>query len=497
MILHAVFVAIATLALLYAMLLYERNVNDDAPVRSDDGEYARFGMDFRFNEDAYSGGIDIENRYDCNVRSLRKCRVDDATTLFGCRELNARCRHFDRDIEYTDDATGERIVVPRNESPTEGYALAITDAAKGCNPYHGVYVLVTVDRESQDYMLICECMRPGYVGNESLLGSCTTVRVCDGRVDNIDQPLERVNCVCGKLETNVRYADGLPACKTMLVKDANERYPDGWEHLVSWHDNTYYQPTSIFAKHVRDNVRSRRLLDPCRHSLVDPINSPRTTDSSFNAYTKSCQLRDHGVPLAVGLLGPHNPNTAKLAVDAIIPTTGTWNFIRFTDNVSGRHTPCAISSVMITPGNNAIPARLAGLFVAPVDTGIGVYGQLYPRVEKATFHSGRCVGSWPSYDCYLNPYPGTRKVLGMPTGGYRDCPEEFVSKRQYWYWSEDMGSYGIQPSRYGISLDNVRVHRDHGLRFYGITYATSYDVLSGITSFDSSRDYERHLNLLT
>lgn len=76
----------------------------------------RYSMpDFRYEE--FPRTVDIENSYDCNIESLKTCKLDDQTSLFGCRELLVKCVHFDKDTEFNN---GE-VVVPKNKNTNEGY----------------------------------------------------------------------------------------------------------------------------------------------------------------------------------------------------------------------------------------------------------------------------------------------------------------------------------------------------------------------------------------
>lgn len=54
-------------------------------------------------------------------------------------------------------------------------------------------------------------------------GSCSTVHICDGLIDDINQPLEKIKCICKPYETNVRYTDLVPACKTLTINEANKK----------------------------------------------------------------------------------------------------------------------------------------------------------------------------------------------------------------------------------------------------------------------------------
>lgn len=264
----------------------------------------RFGTDVRF--DPYPSTINVENRYDCNADSLRVCILDDPTTLFGCKELAVRCQHFASDTEYR--VRGTTRTIPKNATPQEGYALAVTTLMESCNPYHGDPVLVAANADSNEYMLLCQCKEPGYIGNVHLLGACDTAFVCDGKVDSIDKPLNKIECKCGPTSTTKRYGDGMPACKKMLVREANERYDD-WSSLVQWNSPRLLE-TKRFNPTVRDNVRSRFLLNPCTNSLHDT--SVLVPNASFREEQNTCRVFDYGYPVRSDLLQSTKPTADQI-----------------------------------------------------------------------------------------------------------------------------------------------------------------------------------------
>lgn len=265
----------------------------------------RFGTDVRF--DPYPSTINIENRYDCNADSLRVCLLDDPTTLFGCKELAVRCQHFAKDTEYK--SRGTTRIIPKNANSKEGYALAVTTLMESCNPYHGDPVLVAANADSNEYMLLCQCKQPGYIGNVHLLGSCETAFICDGKIDKIDQPLNKIECKCGQTSTTKRYDDGMPVCKKMLVLEANERYDD-WSSLVQWNSPRLLE-TKRFNPTIRDNVRSSLLLDPCSNSLHDT--SVAVPNASFRPEQNTCRVLDYGYPVQSDILLSTKPTASQIA----------------------------------------------------------------------------------------------------------------------------------------------------------------------------------------
>lgn len=248
--------------------------------------------------DPFPNTVDINNTHDCNIYNLRKCSMDDQSTLFGCRELLVECVHFTKDIEFEDG----KIVVPKNANSNEGYALVVDNVDQACNAYHGDLVVVSTSNSSNDYRFICKCKYNGYIGNDTLDGSCTTVTVCNGKIDNIDQPLEKIKCICKQSEINVRYFDLVPTCKTMTILEANKRYKD-WHTLINFDMNKQHLiDVSNTVPEIRQNFNCKYILDPTKHSFHDT--SLVLKDNVY--FNNHCVARGAGVPVNLGIL---NPNT--------------------------------------------------------------------------------------------------------------------------------------------------------------------------------------------
>lgn len=330
-------VFILQLVLLGVMIyLCERKIT---PIDFREPTIPQFSVDVKWDE--YPSMIDIENEFDCNADSLRVCLLDDPTTLFGCKELAVKCHHFENDTEY--HSNGQVKLIPKNTSTNEGYALPITTLADSCNPFHGDYTLVAADNDSTEYMLICTCKDPGLIGNDNILGNCTNVSICNGQIDDINKPLDEINCVCSDRETNIRYENGIPSCKELLVHEANDRFTD-WTALVPWIHNRL-NSIDIYNADIRSNLHVKQLLDPCRNSILDM--HEEIGSASYNPRLKSCYVKTYGIPIRNNTLEQYPDDSSRdkwsglKTFDAVI-NSEPYNYIRFTDFVGGKRRLAAV-----------------------------------------------------------------------------------------------------------------------------------------------------------
>lgn len=481
-IIFTIFIIILVICILVATIIVSKNkIKEIHFVQKD---IPRFSVDIHF--DPYPQVVDIENQYDCNVKSLRKCDINDPTTLFGCKELIVKCHHFDKDTPYVENNV--TTTIPKNSIPTEGYALAITTIAEACNPYHGDLTLVTANAESNEYMLICTCKNPGYIGNETLLGNCTSVFICNGKIDNVDKPLKEINCICDKLETSVRYDDGLPVCKELLVHEANELYSD-WANIVPWNSDRQIDATNYNVT-VSGNLKSSRLLDPCRNSLHD---SSFLVNGNFNSERRECVLNGSGYPVVNGLLKFIPSEKDQPGVSAVL-ATGNWETIRFSDNIAGKRKMYGIiakgihfddrfnsTKILLQPPNGISLARNAALNF----------------VSKNGFYAPQCVGNWPTYHCYVKE-KGSNNYYELQHPLARRCPGEFLWSREEWNNNEFLVADSLTSNNAGLSLSAINLTKVGVLQAYGLQWTDNDGPTdNGVLSFNSKDDYERHKNVVT
>lgn len=483
--LGSILLIVATIFILVVSLfLTERWLPKDALKIPETTDIPKFSANVHF--DPYPSVVNIENQYDCNAQSLRKCDINDNTTLFGCKELTARCRHFDKDLKYYTE--GKELIIPKNSSPTEGYALAITTLAEACNPYHGDLVLVAANKESTEYMLICSCKNPGFIGNEHLLGNCTDVFVCDGKIDNIDQPFEKINCVCedGKISKRKTETDA-PTCQILTVNEANKKYKN-WSHLVDL-SNRFEIPKSSFNPTIRDNLNIDSMVDPCSYSLLDysqPIPTGR-----YSNISSQCVFDDGGIPVHTGMLT--KPRFHDSGADSVLPS-GKYQYLRFTDNVAGQRRRAVIYTTM-----DFHPTRRDHEGLVLIEN--AHLGDLNVQIRIPTreeFIAPRCSGSWPTYTCRTDN-GSTIRVLGIPMAQGRPCPSEFLWGREYWDNAEYLTTRSIT-TNLEIGINQKTLTESGILNFYGITLqnaAYSRGERNGLLRMIEKSDYQLHKNSIT
>lgn len=451
-------------------------------------EIPKFSVDLQF--DPYPQTVNIENKYDCNIKSLRTCDIHDSTTLFGCKELIVRCHHFEEDTPYIEN--NETTIIPKNSKPEEGYALAITAIAQACNPYHGDMTLVAADADSTEYMLVCSCKNPGYIGNESLLDNCTSVFICDGKIDNLDQPLKNINCLCDEREKTVRYEDGLPVCKDLLVHEANEMYSD-WSNIIPW--NSYRQmSTSNFNVTISGNLKTSRLLDPCRNSIHDT--TVEVPDASFNTLKNQCQLRGYGFPVVNGLLRytqATDVDKKDVGISAVL-ATGAYDRIRFSDNISGER---KIFGLVIDglPFVNDFNSQI----VVHPPNGIGLSMQNGISFDsKSRFVGPTCYDYWPTYDCDNMTDRASFFTDGLAFPNGRRCPTMFLWSRGDWEDHEFLIARSFGLDTRGIKMSAIKLANIDSLHTYGVQWsAKTSDEYTGLLTFANKSDYNIHKNTLT
>lgn len=468
--------------------------NMDLPDGGGGGGLKHFSVPIQFDPYPQPSRV-ISNDQDCTAETLKVCRLDDVTTNFGCKELLVKCQHFDVDTPFVNNVTNTTTIIPKNVYPHEGYALAITAIADGCNPYHGDMTLISTNPSSTEYMLVCSCKNPGYVGNESLLGNCSTAYICNGKIDSIDQPLNKIKCLCADHEKNMRYSDGLPVCKEMTVKDANEKYPDDWSHLLPWKSYRHL-PITKFNPTIAGNLRTSHLLDPCRNSLHDT--SIEIRNGEYNSINGECNFTNYGYPVSNGMLDFHptegtnngKPEPKQTSVDAALATE-QYSFIRVTDNVGGQRKIYGVGVDGLPFDENLRIAPM--VMVPPAGISLGANNALNITARPKLFYAPQCKGTWPSYRCNYDDYY-THDFLGLPLSGSRPVPFGFPFGTEYWTQNEDLLRTGLVLSTRGITFNNEELLKNSS-EFYGLQWAsrnTEADA-NGILVFKDPNDYRIHV----
>lgn len=460
-----------------------------------------FSVNVKFKQ--HDNKLNVDNKYDCNAKSLKLCDMNDATTLFGCKELTVRCHHFDKDSKFVEN--NKTTIIPKNKTPNEGYALAISSIAESCNPYHGDLVLVAKEKTSTDYMLVCWCKYPGYIGNDNLLGNCTQVYICNGKIDDINKPLNDINCVCPLTEISVKYSINenslkLPVCKPLLVHEANKLYTD-WSHIVPWSSDRVIS-SNVYVKDIRKNLNTSILLNPCNNSL---LNMKEPIENGFyNDFTKTCCTKDYGIPVRIGILekkdsenvSPWNMKPVN-PIDSVLPTSSYYKSIRILDRIGGKR---KLGSILTSV--DFIKTKNKRLRIAlPEDISFCESCQIYLTTRKF-IQAGCCRGEWPSYTCIMKNYFQTM-VNGIPIPGYRDPPGTFLWNTEKWIQSESLVKKGLEPNNTGLELNNKYLDTFDYLKYCGVEFSTSHEAYdpnsnsNGIVAFNNEDDYKKHHNVLT
>lgn len=491
----AIVVVLVTLMLVVAcVFVAEKRMK---PLRYREESIPEFSTPLRFKETTTTTtttAVDVRGRHDCNAKSLHKCLMDDVTTLMGCKELSARCHHFDRVTEFHDG--GVVSLIEKNTSPNEGYALAIGTVSASCNTFHGDPVLVTSSAESGEYVLGCLCKNPGYVGSENVLDPCTAIHVCGGRVDDIDRPLAEVNCLCDATESRVRHADGQPSCRPLTVLEANAKYED-WSHIVPWSSDRLID-RRVYGATYRDNLKTSRLLDPCVNALTDA--TLQIPGAYYNERLKTCFYKNYGLPVRTGVLDQNSGADGVKSVDGALPS-GRHRYLRMIDNVGGARkivnvrTELDLDLVAGGPGKGAKTEVNVNL---PAPLGVGARAQFWLDTFDQML-GGRCTGLWPTYGCSVQEY-FSGNVYGVPMAGYRAPPGTFMWKTEEWNRAERMASSGVKALESGVVLDNTHFNATGDkMSAYGVMYChqDTRHCLNSILSFRDANDYTLHNNIST
>lgn len=456
----------------------------------------------------YPSSIDISNSLDCNVYNLKICIIGKPETLFGCKELTVRCIHFDKDTEYHEN--GEiSVIIPKNKSELEGYALASFNSLEylTCNPYHGDFVLILKDPEIYEYLFICLCKNPGFIGNDDIFGNCTSVYICNGQIDNIDKPLKDINCKCKITETNIKYKITenltLPVCKKLSIQKANELYED-WFHLVPL-ITTRLMPIENFNKNIKQNVNCGFLLDVCRNDLTNM--SREIPEASYNEKFKTCMVKNSGIPIRIDVLEKYPDNDDKLDTFDGVLSSEIYEYARFLDNVGGKRRLLTLKTKIPFNLNNFQQQQKRKkksndwVFIVLENVHFNTETQLIFDMRSQLL-SGKCeIENLVSYSCRHEEY-FWGFYLGIPVPYYKLHPSYFITKYEQWdevefmmdrymKFKDDLGLQGK-----AIKLDVTK----EAMKAYGLKFChknSPIQCLSGIYSFSSLHDYRKHVASIT
>lgn len=437
--LEFILLAIVAIALTVFVIVYiNRKL---VPLTYQEKDIPTFTTDFTFDE--FPSNINIENLYDCNVNTLRECKMDDPTTVFGCKEMTAKCHHFDKDVKT--EVGGETFTIPKNTDPNVGYALVLDHITDDCNPYHGDLVIVTTNPESNEYAMICECKNPGFIGNDTIMGNCTGVKICNGNIDDINQTIDKINCKCSsEKEISTRISDDqAPYCREMLINEANDKYKD-WSHLVDFGDRNTISK-DIYSLDIADNVNSSILIDPCANDFLSlkPIEFG-VNNANVNKDPGGCTYR---MSECIPLTGKHNLDQLRLLgkrTDTIHGVLrGETSSVALISNIDGVRTSTLHSGIWPSLSKYVLPEIksdennvLRVLSGEPAEIHVNAIVGSTKHGPEYNMKSD-CEGDWPTWSCYFKLKPSTRNDCGgVPSAAWRNHPGSFLFGADDWDLTE-------------------------------------------------------------
>lgn len=234
-----IMVSVLAIVLLVCMEYFDNQVKNDKAL-------ATFSSDIEYPVADTIKPIFVENTNQCHPNSLQTCTVGDASTCMSCDT-------FSQCVEFHEDATaiqidGTTTKIPKTETG-KGWCLPIINQNVPCNQFHGRKVLQ--QNANHEWVLKCECLRPGYIGNDDFSLSCETANVCNGDVVMPLGPWETVTCNCPPGSTPTRLND-VPTC----VKET-----------IVQHKYTALATKTVDAKlfdaTYSHNIDSTKLPNPC------------------------------------------------------------------------------------------------------------------------------------------------------------------------------------------------------------------------------------------
>lgn len=367
-----------------------------------------------FYRDPYPQQFSIENEFACTPEDPKPCVVDDITTLIGCKNLAVTCKEFKEDTKYIDDS-GNEIIIKKTE-PGHGIALAVNDLTDSCNIYHGDLVLISTNPTENQYGLLCMCKNPGYIGNLETTGNCETIFICNGHIDDINQPIESVNCECEVTKIPDRYADGTPYCRSKLVKDITEDDIRYIEYVGDTTSTEYFNPT------VEQNLKIKKVLNPCKVSLFgNPTNGELDMSLAANGiYACKTTLKDKAMPIDVDILKGAHTNRVPSTTLSTVNDPKIYHLFK------------GAGLTEINTFVAHVPELRKG--IVQYDTGVIRLGRtMKPYFDGMTIIGGTCTGHWPGYTCGLGTLTALNQDdLDLPRTVARPCPSAFLWSNDNW-----------------------------------------------------------------
>lgn len=253
-----VVVLVVVIFLKITLVTFTRQMKKELQANVEENNLLDFAYDIHFNPPPDQ--IIIDNPYECTPLDLKPCTLDNGLSCAGCKSLLATCVHFPKDTKFI-DYNGVESIIKANATENDGYCLTQVNSNQRCNPYHGDLVLIQTDPDSKESLLYCDCKNPGYIGNTELLGGCDTVFICNGKIDNLQQPLENIKCLCENDMISVTKND-VPTCVAPTVAEFT-KYND-----PSFFNNVETVPKDRFIDDVKNRFPGQHLRNPCKYCLL-------------------------------------------------------------------------------------------------------------------------------------------------------------------------------------------------------------------------------------
>lgn len=164
--------------------------------------------------------ITLKNKYECDPKfNPKRCRLGtlDCAT---CKGLNYHCIHLKEATPVYED---DKIVttIPANEKSEEGYCVKGRELA--CHPKLGRLIFAKVNKQEENFYLICKCKYPGLYDKHDLLSDCTRPVRCT--ITNIDTASDILNfgkCQCpAKYKSVINGFDGPRCIKRKIREDVS------------------------------------------------------------------------------------------------------------------------------------------------------------------------------------------------------------------------------------------------------------------------------------
>lgn len=394
---------IITIFLCYVNFKSLKLYNDETQILY---EYKQPSLQFDLPEDT----INLENEFECTPTDLKKCKMSDSVIeCQGCKNLLAKCYHFDKDI--IDYNTGN--IIPKNENENEGYCLALQNPNEACNPFHGDLALVKSSLLEKYFYLRCVCKNPGFIGNKSLTGACDTPFICNSRVKDINKPLEEMECECDPIYETTQTVHGIPVCAQLSVRDVKGDPPLPIDHTI----HAKYLNERILA-----NVNFSKIQDPSKqciitglpiNGIIEELNGTITVRGNNN-----CLVPIKRNPTERLLKGSQGPDALFLCYYDEVIVLGYISSVNYQD-IRVRFKSSKNKHLIEPLGleeNKRYEIQLDGKdheILVPYHFAIQ---SRYPNVPY-----GVCEGDWPHYKCWVNM---SAKAKGIYPEDWRTTTEK-------------------------------------------------------------------------